>query len=136
MGILSTSWLIVWPQVINKILFVWGQLIKYYLFGANEFMCKVIKVKNREQSLQPLCMLSFYFILLVWFFFLSLFLFLKNENLHLTNLFSCNALIFFIFRVWKLETSSITPKQAPKLNKNQGKWRDIKWRKRRYIEGR
>jgi hypothetical protein len=30
MGNLSTSWLIVWPQVINKILFPWGQWVSLF----------------------------------------------------------------------------------------------------------
>jgi hypothetical protein len=36
MGNLSTLWLIAWAQVI----------IKYFLFGVNEFMCKAIEAKR------------------------------------------------------------------------------------------
>jgi hypothetical protein len=45
MGNLSISWLIGWPQVINKILFVWGPLS----LCVNPLMSM-----NREQGLNPL----------------------------------------------------------------------------------
>ncbi len=77
MGILSTSWLIIWPQVINKILFVWGPMSSCVKSLRS-------KVGNKSSTL----LYAFIFIFFVGMIFFLLFTsFLKNENLHLTHLF-------------------------------------------------
>ncbi len=70
-------------------------LIKYYLFGANEFMCKVIKVKSREQSSTPLYALIFIF---CWYdlFFLSLLFFSRMRTCIWHTFFMQHSNIFHI----------------------------------------
>jgi hypothetical protein len=59
---LSTFWVVVWPKVIDKILFVWGPMSSCVL---------PLKPKNKDQSFNPSYVFIHYF--LVSFFFSFLF---------------------------------------------------------------
>jgi hypothetical protein len=50
---LSISWLVVWPQVINRILFIWGPMNSFF---------KAIKAKNENPRLQPLICFHYSFL--------------------------------------------------------------------------
>ncbi len=123
MGNLSTSWLIIWAQVI-------------YILGANELMCKVIKVKNQGPKLQTfICFHSFILGIILFFIFAySLKLNFKSQTAmgeHKHKILVTFVFSMAIFQVEKIETPFIIHKQAYKPNKRRGKWGKIKCKGRR-----
>jgi hypothetical protein len=110
---LNTSWLVVWPQIINKMIFVWGPMSS---------CVKPLRLKVGPR-LEPFICFHSLFLEIIFLCIFASFFKLNPQNQITMDEHRHKILVFFmaISQAEKIKTPSIIHKQAHKFNERRGK---------------